>query len=120
MANQNLINLDRALLNKDFKSFGDILENEALTLHALMLSSSPSFILLEERSLLIIKRIREFRQKTGEHLYFTIDAGPNIHMIYESSELILNFLKDEISPICDKLIYDRKGDGPSVLEETYE
>jgi diphosphomevalonate decarboxylase len=120
MANQNLKKIDLALQNKDMGLFGEILENEALTLHALMMSSMPSFILLEENSLTIIKKVRTFRKKTGEHLYFTIDAGPNIHLIYQKSDVIINFINDEITPLCDQLIFDRKGDGPTVLDEKYE
>jgi diphosphomevalonate decarboxylase len=120
MANLNLKKIDLALQKKDLAAFGEILENEALTLHSLMMSSMPSFILLEDKSLAIIKKVRIFREQTGEHLYFTIDAGPNIHLIYQKSDTIIKFINDDIKPLCDQLIFDRKGDGPKVLEESYE
>ncbi len=120
MARVNLEKIDHALKNNNLAVFGEILEREALTLHALMMSSTPSYILLEQRSLAIINEVRKFRQASGEHLYFTIDAGPNIHLIYLKTSKITAFIESVISPLCDQLIFDRKGDGPCVMEERYE
>ncbi|MBY0413200.1 MAG: hypothetical protein K2Q18_03500, partial [Bdellovibrionales bacterium] len=57
----NLSRLIVALKNGDLEVFNEIVEEEALMLHALMMTSSPSYILLRPDSLLLIEKIREFR-----------------------------------------------------------
>lgn len=84
-ANKNISEVLQAMQIGDYEKFGEILELEALTLHALMMSSTPSFVLLRPDSLAIIEAIRNFRAETKLPLYFTIDAGPNMHLIYPES-----------------------------------
>ncbi len=71
-----------ALRSGDLESFGKIAEDEALTLHALMMCSNPSYILLQPGTLAIIEKVRAWRADTGNALYFTLDAGPNVHLLY--------------------------------------
>ncbi|HOY12240.1 MAG TPA: diphosphomevalonate decarboxylase [Saprospiraceae bacterium] len=104
------------LENGDLKRFGEILELEAMTLHALMMASTPSFILMAPESLHLIAKIRSFRNDTGLPVYFTLDAGPNIHLLYPDdckTEVDL-FLKDTLSADV-KVIKDRVGQGAQKL-----
>lgn len=114
-ARDNYKDIINAMRQGDFKTFGEILENEALTLHALMMTSTPSFILLEPNSLNIINKVREFRDKTNTDLYFTIDAGPNIHLIFPGniSTIVNKFIKEELLQFCEDRFYieDRIGRG---------
>ncbi|MBK7701287.1 MAG: hypothetical protein IPJ39_22470 [Saprospiraceae bacterium] len=55
-ANNRISTIMTALKHGDLQSFGKIIEDEALTLHALMMCSDPSYILMEEGSLSVIKR----------------------------------------------------------------
>lgn len=117
-AKDNLRKIVKAMKEGNWKIFGEVLEEEALTLHALMMSSHPSFILLKPSSLEIIERVRAYREKTNANLFFTIDAGPNIHLIYpqSESEQILPFL-EELKPFCEnnKIIFDEIGNGPEKI-----
>jgi diphosphomevalonate decarboxylase len=114
-AHENFRTIISALEVGDWDSFGEVLENEALTLHALMMSSYPSFILLKPNSLTIIEKIREFRIKTKLPLYFTIDAGPNLHLIYpaEFKAQIIEFIDSTLKSLCanEKIIHDVIGCG---------
>ncbi len=96
--------------------FMEIVEEEALTLHALMLSSSRPYILLTENSLNIINAIRIFRAKTGIPVCFTIDAGPNIHLLYNKryTEEVLSFIKSDLLNFLEqgRFIEDMVGSGP--------
>jgi diphosphomevalonate decarboxylase len=83
---QNLNELRKALSENDVNNFIRITENEALTLHGLMMSSDPGYLLLEPASLEILTRIRRFRESTGIFVTFTIDAGPNVHVLCPGSE----------------------------------
>ena len=78
----NLYQLMNALKTGDLERFGEITENEALTLHALMMTSNPSFILMHPNTLILIEKIRAFRTTTKLPVYFTLDAGPNVHLLY--------------------------------------
>jgi diphosphomevalonate decarboxylase len=106
-----------ALHSQDMLTFGTVLENEALTLHGLMLSSDPSFVLLKPNSLEIISKVRDFRKKSSENIFFTIDAGPNIHILYFETPSVLEFIKKEISPYCENIIYDQCGSGAKAIYE---
>ncbi len=118
-ASQHLRDLLSSLESGNLSSFGKIVEDEALTLHALMMCSDPSYVLMEPNTLDIIKRIRTFRKDTGRHIYFTLDAGPNVHILYpdQEKEPINDFIKSEIQPLCEdgRIINDHVGPGPIKL-----
>lgn len=118
-ANENFRNICSAIKTGDFENFGEVLENEALTLHALMMSSYPSFILLEPNSIEIIKKIKSYRNETHLPVYFTIDAGPNIHLIYPEkvSGKIHEFINQELKPLFKDVIHDQIGLGLKRLDE---
>lgn len=107
----------QAMKEGDLKSFIEVVEEEALMLHALMMTSEPSYILLKPNSLLIIEKIREFRQKTNIPVCFTIDAGPNIHVLYP--EKYKNAVKDWLHSefVGFAIIHDEIGGGPVQLKE---
>jgi diphosphomevalonate decarboxylase len=81
-SNINLKNILSALKTGDLDLFINIVENEALALHAMMMISEPSFILMKPKTLEIINAVRNFRQETKIPLCFTLDAGPNVHLLY--------------------------------------
>jgi len=118
-AQQNMENLLNFIQNGDFEGFAEIVENEALTLHSLMMSSVQSFILLQPNSLEIIHRIRNYRKRTGVPVCFTIDAGPNIHVLYpeKAREEVLSFIQNELIEFCDQQYWidDKTGTGPSKV-----
>ena len=104
------------LKNGDLKEFCRITESEAMQLHALMMCSQPSFILMKPNTLRIINTLYEFRKETDIPVCFTLDAGPNVHILYpdRDAELVERFIMDELEPYCvnGTWIADRVGDGP--------
>ena len=118
-ANENIKNLLSALKSGDLETFINITESEALQLHALMMCSNPSFILMKPNTLNLINEIREFREETKIPLCFTLDAGPNIHLLYPESEAekVESFIKNELENYCveGRRIADHVGDGPKKL-----
>lgn len=118
-ANDNLQTILQAIQNGDWISFADCCETEALSLHGLMMSSSPSYILLEPESLKIITAVRQWRSSYNLPVCFTIDAGPNIHVLFpdhirkEIDDLILAELNEYSAE--DKIIKDTLGSGPTCL-----
>lgn len=118
-AEQRLSELIRSMRSGDLNLFVKIIEAEALELHALMMTSDPSFILLAPATLEIINRIRQFRLDTKIPVCFTLDAGPNVHIIYPYFEKksVRNFIQSELLKFCrnKKVIYDGMGTGPSQI-----
>lgn len=69
-----------AIKNKDFTKFGEILESEAINVHTVMMTSVPPLYYWKPATLNVIAGVMELRGK-GIECYFTIDAGPNVHVI---------------------------------------
>jgi diphosphomevalonate decarboxylase len=119
-ANSNIQLLADALIQGDWESFIQVTESEALSLHALMMSSTPGFMLMEPNTIEVIQRINEFRKHRLLPVCFTLDAGPNIHLIYRSTdkEDIRNFIQNELAPFCQdgKWLDDAAGTGPKRLK----
>ncbi len=116
-ARENTLRLAHALREGDLESFGLIAESEALTLHALMMASNPPFILLQPNSLSLIEQVRQFRKDTGLPLYFTLDAGPNLHLLYPDhiAGPVKDFTETILRPYCEEgtILRDYVGNGPS-------
>jgi diphosphomevalonate decarboxylase len=98
------------------KIFSALVEEEALTLHAMMLTSQPGYILLKPNSLEVIDRIRQFRNTTGMPLSFTLDAGANVHVLYPARLIsdIKPFIEGQLAGFCQEgnIIHDTIGTGP--------
>jgi diphosphomevalonate decarboxylase len=93
---------------------GKILESEALTLHSMFMTSPEAYTLLRPNTLAAIDMIWSFRRETKLPLYFTLDAGPNLHLIYPESDQhkIRTFISHELSVFTEKVIEDERGEGP--------
>jgi diphosphomevalonate decarboxylase len=111
-AKVNYQTMKSALMAGDIEVIGKILENEALTLHALMMTSTDSYTLLKPNTLAGIEKITQFRHETKLPLFFTLDAGPNLHLIHPESTKITQFINSELKPLCEKVILDEVGLGP--------
>lgn len=118
-AHKNIQDLYSAMQSGDLETFIRITEAEALQLHALMMTSDPGYILMQPNSLAAIKAIRNFRESTQTPLCFTLDAGPNIHLLYPASsrEKVLAFIAKELQPLCANgfWIDDKVGQGASAI-----
>jgi diphosphomevalonate decarboxylase len=81
-AHESFKSLKKNLKSGDMKGFIKLVEHEALTLHAMMMMSEPAFILMKTGTLAVINKIWEFRKETGLPLFFTLDAGANVHLLF--------------------------------------
>ena len=66
---------------RDFATFGEIVEHEAMEVHAIMMSGQPSAFYMQPDTVRLIHSLRAFREETGVPVYFTLDAGPNLHVL---------------------------------------
>ncbi|WP_157208696.1 diphosphomevalonate/mevalonate 3,5-bisphosphate decarboxylase family protein [Mariniflexile maritimum] len=119
-AHDNFETLKPILESGNLKAFIQLMESEALTLHAMMMTSMPYFILMKPNTLEIINKIWKFRQKTNLHIGFTLDAGANVHILYPKNETakILEFIKNELVAHCQNghYICDQIGFGARLIK----
>lgn len=119
-ANRNLEAMMHVLETGDADALIDLAEEEALTLHALMMTSKPGFMLMKPKTLEVIGRIQRFRAETGIPAGFTLDAGANIHVIYPSDQAgqVRSFLTEQLTEFTEngRMIHDEAGDGPKILD----
>lgn len=115
-ANRRLNDLIVSMRKGDVEHFGKVAEDEALTLHALMMASNPSYLLMHPNSLAIINEVRAYRQETKNPVYFSLDAGPNIHLLYPEDIVheIRPFIEEHLQQYCVDgfWIQDWCGEGP--------
>lgn len=118
-AHENLDKLRTILAEGNLNDFIGIVESEALTLHAMMMTSHPYFILMKPNTLSIINEIWKFRQTSNTHVCFTLDAGANVHVLYPENEkdIVFPFIKEKLISFCQngQYICDRIGLGAKKL-----
>jgi diphosphomevalonate decarboxylase len=119
-ANENLETLSTILQTGAIKNFISLVESEALTLHAMMMTSNPYFILMKPKTLEIINKIWEYREAKNSNVCFTLDAGANVHLLYPKAEqeAIRNFIEKELAQFCQErqYIHDEVGLGAKLLD----
>ena len=118
-AHENLSKIKAILSSGNVAEFIKIVESEALTLHAMMMTSMPYFILMKPNTLEIINKIWKFRNETQISVCFTLDAGANVHVLYPENvkENVLQFIKDELVGYCQNgnYICDIIGNGSQLM-----
>ncbi len=105
----SLTNVRQALKNKDFELLGVTMEAEAINMHSVMMTQVPPIFYWNSVTMEIIRSVHEWRVD-GVEVYFTIDAGPNVHLICEgkNEKRVLEKLNDVVgvkksiinSPAC--------------------
>lgn len=98
-ARENFVPMKQILKSGNLEEFIRLVEHEALTLHAMMMMSDPAFILMKTGTLEVINKIWDFRKETGQPLFFTLDAGANVHLLFPnngSEDKIKTFVETEL------------------------
>ncbi|WP_321279702.1 diphosphomevalonate decarboxylase [Marinifilum fragile] len=118
-ANSNFERMLGILRSGDLDDFIEVLENEALSLHGLMMNSTPSFTLMKPNTLEAIELIREFRNTTKIPVGFTLDAGPNIHLMFPKKDSLKVdvFVNEQLKDLLEngKYLKDETGLGPKQI-----
>jgi diphosphomevalonate decarboxylase len=73
-----------AILQRDFSTFAEIVEADSNMMHAVMMTSRPALFYWQADTLTVIQAVREARSK-GLPICYTIDAGPNVHVLTEAA-----------------------------------
>ena len=79
-ANRRLDICRKAILERDFEALAAVVEQDSDMMHAVMMTSTPGLFYWQPASLTVMQAVREWRSK-GKPVCYTVDAGPNIHVI---------------------------------------
>jgi diphosphomevalonate decarboxylase len=69
-----------AILERDFEALSEITELDSNLMHAVMMTSQPPLLYWQPATMEVIQSVPVWR-KTGLPACYTIDAGPNVHVI---------------------------------------
>jgi diphosphomevalonate decarboxylase len=75
-----------AILKRDFAALAEIIEQDSSLMHAVMMTSTPALFYWEPGSLELMRLVKEWRS-AGIPAAYTLDAGPNVHVICEAGAL---------------------------------
>jgi diphosphomevalonate decarboxylase len=105
----------KAILERDFPTFASIVELDSDMMHAVMMTSTPQLHYWKPASLEVMDRVRQWRAQ-GMSVCYTVDAGPNIHVICPGKEAhIVEKRLKEIRGV-DNVLVARAG-GPARIVE---
>jgi diphosphomevalonate decarboxylase len=106
----------KAIRERDLDALGPLIEEEAIDLHLITMSSHPPIFYWSPGSLAVLRAVRELRQE-GLAAWATMDAGANIHVICDadSEDEVAERLED--LPAVGFVIRDGVGPGPEQEEE---
>ena len=120
-ATENAARMLSILKEGNLDDFIKYTEKEALSLHAMMMTSSPYFILMQPNTLKIIEQVWEFRKNTAIPLCFTLDAGANVHLLYPKEFRLQckEFIEEQLAQYCQnrQVLYDEMGAGANVITQ---
>lgn len=119
-AENHLLDLIKVMSSEnEIEAFMTICESEAMQLHGLMLLGPNPYILMEPDTLSVIKEIWRFRKESGTPVCFTLDAGPNVHLLYPHAfkSTVHDFIQSDLLQYCRDGIFilDEAGNGPVKL-----
>lgn len=113
---ERLENVREAIKEKNLTKLGIELEKEAISLHMTALTSLPPIWYWEPETLSVIKDVYTLRER-GLEAYFTIDAGPNVHLICHSDdrEKVMKYFEGK--NYLESIFSSPIGDGAHLLDK---
>lgn len=78
---KDLPRLKTAIRHRDFPMLGKVAESNALAMHATMIDSKPPIVYWLPESVIAMNKIWKLRED-GLEVYFTMDAGPNLKILF--------------------------------------
>ena len=113
---ERIARIEAALKGCDFTALGIEIEAEALEMHAVIMTATPPVSYLTAATTAFCTWLREQRQRGGFEAYFTIDAGPNVHVLarLEDAADLAGVIRAAFGAQVKDIVMDRTGLGVSV------
>ena len=107
----------QAIATRDIHRLGPVIELDALAMHSVMMTSTPSLLYWQPGTLEILQAVHRWREEDGLAVYFTIDAGPNVHLICEAESAPEVETRLAALRSVERVIVSGPGRGPQLLDE---
>jgi diphosphomevalonate decarboxylase len=113
---EKIFRFKKLLSKKNFIGFGEMIEQEALELHAIMLTSTPSLIYWLPGTLNMMRTVKKWREE-GLEVYFTVNTGQDIHLIIEEKNI--DSLVDKLKKVKEikNIIINRSSVGARLTDK---
>ncbi len=99
-----------AILSKNFKELAEISEADSNLMHAVMMTSSPPLLYWQPTTISIMHAVQRWR-RDGLPVFYTIDAGPNVHCITTENHYKTVVTEINTLPGIKEIITSRPGSG---------
>ena len=100
-APQRLHAVKNAILQRDFERFAQVVEEDSNLMHAVMMTSCPPLFYWQPTSLAVMNAVRQWRERDGIQVCYTLDAGPNVHCICAKKDA--DIVKARLAELSDDI-----------------
>lgn len=113
-APQRLEQCRRAILERDFERLAQVVELDSNLMHSVMMTSQPALFYWQGETLIIMEEVRRWRSQ-GQPVCYTIDAGPNVHVLTFAA--LAAQVKEKLSqiPAVKEVIVASAGEGARLV-----
>ena len=105
-----------AILERDFDQFAEVVQLDSNLMHAVMITSTPSLLYWQPATVSVMHAVQSWRTE-GIPVCYTIDAGPNIHVLCLGAEVERIVERLYKLPGVIRVLTAHPG-GPAALENT--
>lgn len=108
--------VERAIAARDLSALGRLVEADAAELQAIALSCEPPAVYPTAGTLAVLRCVAHLRQ-SGVPVYWSLDAGANVHLLCEPNDEDTVATAVAALPGTLGVLRDRVGSGPRRLDE---
>lgn len=105
-----------AIADKNIRALGEVIEEDCLDMHSVMQSQVPPLSYWTEETKMIVAAVRKWR-KGGLAVYYTIDAGPNVHLICEGKNETSVLEKVKKLSGVERVIVNKPAKGTRLIKQ---
>ncbi|MBN1138447.1 MAG: diphosphomevalonate decarboxylase [Anaerolineae bacterium] len=102
------------LARQDLAAMGPAIEADALAMHGVMMTSQPSLLYWLPATVAVLQAVRAWRAG-GLEVYFTLDAGPNVHCLCRAAAAVEVEKRLQVLPGVQEVIASGPGDGVRLV-----
>lgn len=106
--------MEQAFEEKNFTRFGTLLEQEALSMHFVMMTQEEPLFFWSGKTVEVLKKVLDLRRQ-GTECYYTIDAGQNVHIMCEgkNTDTVASFFQEQSE--VEEVIVNKPAVGARVI-----
>ncbi len=113
---ENLKAVREAIRSKNFQTLGEIAEYDALLMHATMMTTRPPLLYWSPATVGVMKVVEKMRDE-GVPVYFTIDAGANVHVLTLAAQIKKVESTLRSTDGVQKVLHCRPGEAAHIIPE---